>query len=231
MQLYQVGLNDATTGNSQLPGIYDIPASTTNITLAGHRITDANLSAQYTFASKAEVDALMTIGLNYAVGPGGSHYQFDPAKAFAGLILRQDTPSPSFWRQSASGAALNQFTIDAQGLAVRGLGGGFASNDATRLNLLTGSSSGATLMIADGDAALEVRNYVDGATRARIEKNGLCIGGASNLSGFSNSKVLTITGQPIGVIELSGSAGSDANVGFLDFRNEAGQARPGYNCR
>ena len=39
-------------------GVYDIPASTTTISLAGQRITDANLGAQYSFASRAEVEAL-----------------------------------------------------------------------------------------------------------------------------------------------------------------------------
>ncbi|MDT5061539.1 MAG: hypothetical protein QOH63_1998 [Acidobacteriota bacterium] len=57
-QYYQVWFDDAQKGNTQLIGIYDIPASTTTISLTGHRITDANLDAQFTFASKAEVDAL-----------------------------------------------------------------------------------------------------------------------------------------------------------------------------
>lgn len=57
VQFYQAWFDDA-AGTSQLLGIYDIPASTTTITLAGHKVTDANLAAQYSFASKAEVDAL-----------------------------------------------------------------------------------------------------------------------------------------------------------------------------
>jgi hypothetical protein len=58
VQFYQVYFDDARTGNSQMLGIYDIPASTASISLSGHLITNANLAAQYTFASKAEVDAL-----------------------------------------------------------------------------------------------------------------------------------------------------------------------------
>jgi hypothetical protein len=57
VQFYQVYFYDA-GGSSQLLGVYDIPASTTTITLSGHRVTDTNLAAQYVFASKAEVDAL-----------------------------------------------------------------------------------------------------------------------------------------------------------------------------
>lgn len=58
VQYYQAWFDDSTTGNSQLIGIYDIPASTTTISLSGHRITDANLSAQFTFASRAEIEQL-----------------------------------------------------------------------------------------------------------------------------------------------------------------------------
>src|SRR5438270_133183 len=58
VQFYQAWFEDAVTHNTQLLGLYDIPASTTTITLTGHRITDANLAAQFGFASKAEVDAL-----------------------------------------------------------------------------------------------------------------------------------------------------------------------------
>lgn len=58
VQYYQAWFDDAVTRNTQLVGLYDIPASTTTISLDGHKVTDANLSAQYVFASKAEVDAL-----------------------------------------------------------------------------------------------------------------------------------------------------------------------------
>jgi hypothetical protein len=58
VQYYQVWHDDSTTGNSQLLGLYDIPASPATISLVGRRITDANLTAQYAFASRAEVEAL-----------------------------------------------------------------------------------------------------------------------------------------------------------------------------
>lgn len=58
VQFYQLWFDDSATGNSQLLGVYDIPASTTTISLSGRRVTNANLGAQYAFASKAEVDAL-----------------------------------------------------------------------------------------------------------------------------------------------------------------------------
>jgi hypothetical protein len=58
VQFYQAWFDDSATGNSQLIGVYDIPASTTTISLAGHRITDANLGAQFAFASRAEIEVL-----------------------------------------------------------------------------------------------------------------------------------------------------------------------------
>lgn len=58
VQYYQVKLKDAATGSERNLGLANIPAATTVISLAGHWVTDTNLAAQYTFASKAEVDAL-----------------------------------------------------------------------------------------------------------------------------------------------------------------------------
>lgn len=60
VQYYQVNFEDTAKRQVQLLGIYDIPASTTTISLNGYRVTDTNLAARYTFASKAEVDALTT---------------------------------------------------------------------------------------------------------------------------------------------------------------------------
>ena len=57
-QYYQVHFEDATSLNRQLLGVYDIPASTTTISLAPYRVTDANLAARYTFASDAAMRAL-----------------------------------------------------------------------------------------------------------------------------------------------------------------------------
>jgi hypothetical protein len=77
VQYYQVW-HDGSNG-SQLLGVYDIPAATANITLAGRRVTDTNLAAQYVFASKAEVDALTaavaaaTTGQLYPALTAGKH--------------------------------------------------------------------------------------------------------------------------------------------------------------
>jgi hypothetical protein len=57
VQYYQVWFVDS-SGNQQLLGVYDIPAATSTVTLSGYKVTNANLAATYTFASKAEVDAL-----------------------------------------------------------------------------------------------------------------------------------------------------------------------------
>lgn len=57
VQYYQVWFDDS-KGGSQFLGVYDIPASTTAISLVGHQITNTNLGAQYVFISRAEAQAL-----------------------------------------------------------------------------------------------------------------------------------------------------------------------------
>ena len=61
VQFYQVWFEDATTRNTQLLGVANVPAAAGTITLAGHWVVDANLSAQYVFASRAEVEALLLV--------------------------------------------------------------------------------------------------------------------------------------------------------------------------
>ena len=53
---YQVYYNSGTS--QELLGVYDIPASTTVVTLSTTKVTDTNLAARYTFASAAGVAAL-----------------------------------------------------------------------------------------------------------------------------------------------------------------------------
>lgn len=60
VQFYQAWYYD-TSGGSQLLGVYDIPAATGTITLAGHKVTDTSLQAQFVFASRAEVEALTLV--------------------------------------------------------------------------------------------------------------------------------------------------------------------------
>jgi hypothetical protein len=60
VQFYQAWYYD-NSGGSQFLGLYDMPAATGTITLAGHKVTDANLGAQYVFASRAEIEALMLV--------------------------------------------------------------------------------------------------------------------------------------------------------------------------
>lgn len=89
-QFYQAWYYDQ-NGNSQLLGIYDIPAATGTITLAGHRVTDASLQAQFVFASRAEIEALMqvvqdaTAALNNFPPPSDSSTLADGLSAFWNL--------------------------------------------------------------------------------------------------------------------------------------------------
>jgi hypothetical protein len=55
---YQVWFADRNTLNRELLGVYEIPLSTTTISLAPYRITDVNLAARYSFISAAQANAL-----------------------------------------------------------------------------------------------------------------------------------------------------------------------------
>lgn len=58
---YQVWFNDSSNlSRNELIGIYDIPLSSSTVALAPYKVTDTNLSARYTFASVAEVNAMTT---------------------------------------------------------------------------------------------------------------------------------------------------------------------------
>ncbi|MCA1567232.1 MAG: cadherin-like domain-containing protein [Acidobacteria bacterium] len=61
---YQVWWSDASTTNKELLGVYDIPLSTSTVTLAAYKVMDTNLAARYTFASTAAVAALTTAVAN-----------------------------------------------------------------------------------------------------------------------------------------------------------------------
>lgn len=53
---YQVRFKDKTTGKEEPIGVYDIPATTTEIVLMPYKVTDANLAARYLFKSVASPD-------------------------------------------------------------------------------------------------------------------------------------------------------------------------------
>lgn len=57
-QYYQVWFADKRTLSRELIGVFEIPVSSTVITLAPYKVTDTNLAAQYTFASTTAVTAL-----------------------------------------------------------------------------------------------------------------------------------------------------------------------------
>lgn len=80
-QYYQVWYEESGSLNRQLLGVYDIPASTTTITLAPYRVTDTNLAARYTFVSEASLKAAISAGS-------------------AQLLLGSDAPGDLYYRGS-----------------------------------------------------------------------------------------------------------------------------------
>ncbi|HEY0171902.1 MAG TPA: Ig-like domain-containing protein [Pyrinomonadaceae bacterium] len=77
---YQVWFNDS-TGRGESLGVYDIPASTTAVTLSTTKLTDTNLAARYTFVSEA--------ALKSAIGAGAT--QFSVGGDAAGDIYYRDS--------------------------------------------------------------------------------------------------------------------------------------------
>lgn len=64
---YQVWYEPTGSIRPERIGVYNIPALTTTTTLAPHAVTNTNLQAQYTFASQAAVNAMISGGTGYGV--------------------------------------------------------------------------------------------------------------------------------------------------------------------
>lgn len=147
VQYYQAWFDDSTTGNSQLIGLYDIPASTATISLAGHRITDANLSAQFVFASRAEVDALTravaaaTISQMFPSLTSGKHFLWNGTSFVASVVSESGTSvsvAGSVTATSFSGPLIGNVTGNLTGNVTGNLTGNVVGN----ITGTTGSFSG-----------------------------------------------------------------------------------------
>lgn len=64
---YQLWFNDARTLKNEFIGLYDVPAATGAVSLAGYKVTDTNLQLRYTFASLAGLESLTAAVANAAL--------------------------------------------------------------------------------------------------------------------------------------------------------------------
>ena len=167
VQFYQVWL-DSGSGSSQFIGLYDIPASTGLITLAGHKVTDANLSAQYVFASKAEIEGL-TKAVNVATLSSLNSDQVRAALGYtplnAGLNLG-DVPSPAAARTS-----LGLGTLATQSAGSVAITGGTASNLVLTNVTVVGSGNNGSVSNA-GDTVVAADNDTNGSGALHLGTGG-----------------------------------------------------------
>jgi Bacterial Ig domain len=192
-QYYQVWFSEAITHNSQLLGIYDIPASTGSITLAGHRITNGNLAVQYTFASKAEVDALTKavasatlmslLGLNPT---NGALQMYDSATGKFKDSSVLDTGSALLLGRPISGNVSVTGNITASGQVAAT---SFSGNGAGLTGIGTGTggviNTGSTTVGADSDA--------DGVGKISLQTAGV------ERLGITSDGTATFTGKVVGL--------------------------------
>lgn len=209
VRFYQAWYYD-TNGSSQLLGIYNIPASTTTISLSGHRVTDANLAAQYTFASKAEVDALtaaVAAATTAQLYPGltsGKHVLWNGANFANSLVSESGSTVTVGGNESVTGNLSVTGTLSATGgiwgtLSNPTIAGGNISSPAiTNPNITGGTATGTTLV-------------------SPAISNPVITGGALSLSGdITAGGTVTadaFVGNGAGLTGLTGATGGVSNTG------------------
>lgn len=202
VQFYQMWLNS--NGNSQLLGIYDIPASTTTISLIGHRITDANLSAQYTFASKAEVDALTQAVANAVLASS-----LTGAQVVAALGYTPVNPSTLGTMANQSSSAINVTGGDLYNVNCHGCVGGVSGSGGV-------SNPDTTVLEAgnNGDAVGYIDERINGVTKRKLNNDGTTalVGGleafakSSLPSPCSDGRIARVNDDIRGVWRCTGNA-------------------------
>jgi hypothetical protein len=161
---YQVYFSDSATLNRELLGIYEIPFSTSTVSLAPYKVLDTNLAARYTFASAAAVEALTTAVATATLTQllaGGSLASLTVA---GGITAASATISGTVTAASFSGS----FSGNGAGLTGIGSGTGGVIN------------TGSTTIGADSDAnSVGIIDFQTRATsRLTIENNGAMKGEA-----------------------------------------------------
>ncbi|MCA1615058.1 MAG: cadherin-like domain-containing protein [Acidobacteria bacterium] len=176
---YQVYFNDAATLNQELLGVYDIPASTTVVTLSPNKVTDANLAARYTFASAAAVSALSTavaaatLSSLLTSSTAGKLQKYDGSQLTDSLVTE------------AGGAG----TVVGNGAGITGLSGGATGSIA---------NPGSTTIEADDEVTPDGVGVIDlqtrNTTRLRVENDGF-ISEYGPLTGSNLSAVIAAVGS------------------------------------
>ena len=145
---YQVYVTSG-AGSQTLIGVYNIPASSSLVTLAPYKVTDAALAAQYTFADRPSV-----LALTNAVA--GATFQSLLSGTTAGRVLKR---GGSGLLDSAVNETESAVTVG-KGLTVTG---GPITGNASGLSNLPGTPSGPAYTSLSGDASTWAKYQADGA--------------------------------------------------------------------
>jgi hypothetical protein len=237
VQYYQAWFDDSVTRNTQLLGIYDIPAATTAVTLAGYRVTDANLSAQYVFASKAEVDALTaavaaaTTAQLFPSLTAGKHILWN-GSGFANSLISESggavtiggntTVSGTVTATGYTGIqAANVPNLDASKITTGTLGAARVPNlDASKITTGTFPAS----VIPDLSAAKITSGTLPNAQTTASSANTPSTIVARDASGNFSAGTVTATnlvGNGAGITGLTGATGGVSNTGSTTVRADS----------
>ncbi|MEP7337071.1 MAG: Ig-like domain-containing protein [Acidobacteriota bacterium] len=187
---YQVWWQSTTTGSRELIGIYDIPASTSILTLSPYKVTDTNLSARYTFLDLASFQAFQNKSFGVQVQSGGTAIATRTAINFiAGTNM-----SLSIADNSGSG----RVDVTINGPAGGGTGGSVNSGTAGRLPIY--ASTGTTL----SELAIGGANKVLGVTAAGTGHEYKTVTAGTGIGISHGTGAFTITNT--GVVAINGNS-------------------------
>ncbi|HWQ36946.1 MAG TPA: right-handed parallel beta-helix repeat-containing protein [Blastocatellia bacterium] len=167
---YQVWFADKTTLRRELIGVYNIPQTTSIITLAPYKVTDTAKAARFEFAAKADIDALIPAIANQTIGQllAGSHtvnrLQRYTASGFADSIISDNGTAVTVQGSATVNGAIKALAFTGNGAGLTGITGA------------TGGvgNTGSTTISADNDSDgtgiidLQTRNQ----SRLRVNNDG-----------------------------------------------------------
>lgn len=162
---YQVYVTSG-AGNQTYVGLYNIPASSSVVTLSPNKVTDANLAAQYTFAPQAAIVALTQTISQAALATMTfanvvSALGYTPANAASlGTMASQNANNVN-----VTGGTLNGITCVGCTNVGTGSAGGVANAGDTTIAADTDASGAGRIVLQTG-----------GVTRATIEADGSMTG-------------------------------------------------------
>jgi len=196
---YQLWWGSTNNLRRELLGIYNIPASASAITLAAHKVTDANLAARYTFASKAGLQAFLGRSFAVEVQNAGSSIGVRPAINFiAGSNI-------SYTIADNPGSGRVDVTIN--GPAGGGTGGSVNSGASGKLAYY--ASTGTTV----GGLAFGTANQVLGMNNGATAHEYKTVTAGTNISVTHGTNAITIANTGVGSVNGDSTSAQVIQIG------------------